>query len=145
MEKITALLIKKGAYVFIEINQNYNYDDVRKLLGTNEKISHTYRLLEIEPLPLKFKVISKDYVSNPKFFTGVYVKNGKIMGDIPEECLIILSDMTFDNSSIEEYPDISMNSLIQSLLESSIGYYSMNKDGKNIQPAIVWTKGNSIF
>lgn len=145
MEKIIALLIKKGAYEFIEINKNYNYDDVRKLLGTNEEISTTYRLIDKnQPLPLKFKVISKDYVPNPKFFTGVREKNGKVKGDIPEECLIILTDITFEHL-IKNYSDVPVNILIQSLLESYIGYILLNKEDKNIQPAIFWDKWRPIF
>lgn len=140
MEKIIALLIKKGAYEFIEINQNYNYDDVKKLLNTNEEISYTYRLIDKnQPLPLKFKVFSKDYVPNPKFFTGVLEKNGKVKGDIPEECLIILTDITFEHL-IKNYSDVPVNILIQSLLESYIGYILLNKEDKNIQPAIFWDK-----
>lgn len=124
---ITALLIKKGTADWVTFKEDVTPSLIKDFLGTEEIISSSVRYLGM----YRFRVYHKDYVVEPKFFTAV---NPDGFSDIPEQCLIILTDVLG-----EEEVFLDLHSLARVKIKTNLFYYNIDDIH---QPIIRWEISN---
>lgn len=126
---ITALLIKKGTADWVTLKEDVTPSLIKDFLETEEMISSSVRYLGM----YRFRVYHKDYVVEPEFFTAVNPDNTP---DIPEQCLIILTETFGDEETF-----LDLHSFARVKIKMNLLYYNID----NIQqPIIKWKISNSF-
>ena len=126
MANITVLKISYKHMEYIELDKEYKYTDVCKLLG-NKILSASVRYLDM----FRFRVYSEDHVTEP-LFVAAFNKDGT--PDIINDAILVLEDDIEDQYGMNE--SLSINEVVKSFIEKHTGYSVLKN--KEEQPCIQW-------